>query len=41
MVSPRKKQQPHWNGRGKVLLAIFIIIDILIVLYWIVKGEIE
>jgi hypothetical protein len=36
-----RNKQPHWNGRGKVLLAIFIIIDILIVLFWIVKGEIE
>jgi hypothetical protein len=41
MHSSRNKQPPHWNGRGKLLLVLFIIIDVLIILYWIVKGEME
>jgi hypothetical protein len=36
---PRK--QPHWNGTAKLLLTVFIIIDLIIIMYWIYKGAIE
>jgi hypothetical protein len=36
-----RNQHPHWNGRGKALLILFIVIDIIIISYWFYKGEIE